>query len=189
MPGTVFETFAETAGAAADHPFLIVPARADRDWHPSGVEYSYGAGAGRGGAAARPLRRRGLRPRPPRLDPAGEPAGVLLPLPGAERAGRLHRADQSRLPARRDRLSARAQRGGAGRGAAASRGRRGEGGAERAKPLPVVECARDAGRAAAAVRTGAQAQVRPTSRANARCSTRPARRAGRRVACCRTSTR
>ena len=43
MPGTVFETFAETAGAAADHPFLIVPARADREWHPDGVAYSYGA--------------------------------------------------------------------------------------------------------------------------------------------------
>ena len=43
MSGTVFETFAATATAAADHPFLIVPARADRDWHPNGVELSYGA--------------------------------------------------------------------------------------------------------------------------------------------------
>ena len=42
MTGTVFEMFAETANAHASHPFLIVPARADRDWHPQGVEYSYG---------------------------------------------------------------------------------------------------------------------------------------------------
>lgn len=42
MPGTVFEMFAETAKGAADHPFLIVPARADRDWHPNGVAYCYG---------------------------------------------------------------------------------------------------------------------------------------------------
>jgi crotonobetaine/carnitine-CoA ligase len=39
---TVFEMFAATARGAADHPFLMVPARADRDWHPGGVEYSYG---------------------------------------------------------------------------------------------------------------------------------------------------
>lgn len=43
MPNSVAETFAATAQAAADHPFLIVPARADRDWHPDGAEYSYGA--------------------------------------------------------------------------------------------------------------------------------------------------
>jgi crotonobetaine/carnitine-CoA ligase len=39
---TVYAMFAATAKAAADHPFLIVPARADRDWHPDGVAYSYG---------------------------------------------------------------------------------------------------------------------------------------------------
>jgi crotonobetaine/carnitine-CoA ligase len=38
---TVFEMFAATAKAAGEHPFLIVPARADRDWNPDGVEYSY----------------------------------------------------------------------------------------------------------------------------------------------------
>ena len=42
MHGTVFELFAETAKAGADHTFLIVPARADRDWYPGGVEFSYG---------------------------------------------------------------------------------------------------------------------------------------------------
>jgi crotonobetaine/carnitine-CoA ligase len=34
--------FAATAKGAADHPFLIVPARADRDWHPGGSAYRYG---------------------------------------------------------------------------------------------------------------------------------------------------
>ncbi len=43
MPNTVFETFAATAEAHPDHPFLIVPARADRDWSPDGFEVSYGA--------------------------------------------------------------------------------------------------------------------------------------------------
>jgi acyl-CoA synthetase (AMP-forming)/AMP-acid ligase II len=42
MLATVFATFAVTAREAADHPFLIVPARTDRDWHPGGVEFSYG---------------------------------------------------------------------------------------------------------------------------------------------------
>ena len=42
MSGTVFETFAATAEGAPAHPFLIVPARADRKWHPGGVDYSYG---------------------------------------------------------------------------------------------------------------------------------------------------
>jgi acyl-CoA synthetase (AMP-forming)/AMP-acid ligase II len=42
MPSTVFEMFAATAEAAGEHPFLIVPARADRDWHPNGLAYSYG---------------------------------------------------------------------------------------------------------------------------------------------------
>src|SRR5262245_10765299 len=43
MPSTVAEVFAATARAHATHPFLIVPARADRDWSPSGAEISYGA--------------------------------------------------------------------------------------------------------------------------------------------------
>ncbi|MBX9590487.1 MAG: AMP-binding protein [Hyphomonadaceae bacterium] len=43
MTGTVFEMFTATAKVAAAHPFLIVPARADRDWHPGGVDYSYAA--------------------------------------------------------------------------------------------------------------------------------------------------
>jgi crotonobetaine/carnitine-CoA ligase len=42
MHDTVFEMFAATANGVADHPFLIVPARADRDWHPAGIEYSFG---------------------------------------------------------------------------------------------------------------------------------------------------
>ena len=48
MPSTVAETFADTARANAAHPFLIVPARADRDWQPAGVEMSYGAALARG---------------------------------------------------------------------------------------------------------------------------------------------
>jgi acyl-CoA synthetase (AMP-forming)/AMP-acid ligase II len=42
MTDTVAGAFIATAKAAAGHPFLIVPARADRDWHPGGVAYSYG---------------------------------------------------------------------------------------------------------------------------------------------------
>jgi crotonobetaine/carnitine-CoA ligase len=43
MPSTVAEVFAATAREHARHPFLIVPARADRDWSPRGSELSYGA--------------------------------------------------------------------------------------------------------------------------------------------------
>src|SRR5262245_25691587 len=43
MAGTVAEAFAATAHGA--HLFLIVPARADRDWHPNGGEFSYAAAA------------------------------------------------------------------------------------------------------------------------------------------------
>jgi len=46
MASTVAEAFAATAKAHPAHPFLIVPARADRDWCPQGVEYSYGATLG-----------------------------------------------------------------------------------------------------------------------------------------------
>ncbi len=42
MANTVAGLFLDTAKDAAGHPFLIVPARADRDWHPAGVAYSYG---------------------------------------------------------------------------------------------------------------------------------------------------
>ena len=38
---TVFEAFATTAAAHADNKFLIVPARADRNWLSGGKEFSY----------------------------------------------------------------------------------------------------------------------------------------------------
>jgi crotonobetaine/carnitine-CoA ligase len=43
MPVSVFDVFAATARAHPAHPFLIVPARVDRDWHPGGVAFTYGA--------------------------------------------------------------------------------------------------------------------------------------------------
>ncbi len=46
MASTVAEAFAATAKAHPARPFLIVPGRADRDWCPQGVEYSYGATLG-----------------------------------------------------------------------------------------------------------------------------------------------
>jgi acyl-CoA synthetase (AMP-forming)/AMP-acid ligase II len=41
----VAETFAATAAENGGLPFLIVPARAGRDWHPAGVEVSYAEAA------------------------------------------------------------------------------------------------------------------------------------------------
>ncbi len=46
MANTVAQAFAATAAQHGGRPFLIVPARADRDWHPAGVEMSYAAVAG-----------------------------------------------------------------------------------------------------------------------------------------------
>jgi acyl-CoA synthetase (AMP-forming)/AMP-acid ligase II len=43
MAETVAEAFAATAAAHGAHPFLIVPARPDRPWHPDGAAFSYGA--------------------------------------------------------------------------------------------------------------------------------------------------
>jgi crotonobetaine/carnitine-CoA ligase len=43
MTNTVAEVFSATAAENASQTFLIVPHRADRDWYPDGVEYSYGA--------------------------------------------------------------------------------------------------------------------------------------------------
>jgi crotonobetaine/carnitine-CoA ligase len=45
MTSTVAQTFAATAAASGQHPFLIVPARLDRDWHPEGQEIAYAAAA------------------------------------------------------------------------------------------------------------------------------------------------
>src|SRR5262245_18723098 len=45
MAGTVAEAFAARAVPHGAHLFLIVPARADRDWHPNGGEFSYAAAA------------------------------------------------------------------------------------------------------------------------------------------------
>lgn len=42
LADTVFAAFRETARAHPDKPFLCVPARAERDWLPQGVEYTYG---------------------------------------------------------------------------------------------------------------------------------------------------
>jgi crotonobetaine/carnitine-CoA ligase len=41
MSTTIYTCFKSTASAHADRPFLCVPARADRDWLPEGVELSY----------------------------------------------------------------------------------------------------------------------------------------------------
>ena len=189
MPGTVFETFAETAGAAADHPFLIVPARADRDWHASGVEYSYGqalaeverlrdlyaaAGYGHGHRVSILLENRpefffhylalnalGVCIVPINPDYRHDEIAYLLEHSEVELAVVLpHRVVDVAKAA-----------------------------AERAKPLPVVnahampaELPRPSGPASG------KGAPNPDS-ANARCSIRPALRAGRRVACCRTSTR
>ena len=146
--------FAATAKDAADHPFLIVPARADRDWHPNGVAYSYGdtlreverlrdlyvaAGYGHGHRVSILLENR---------------PEFFFHYLALNARRRLHRADQSRLPARRSRLSARPQRGGAGRGAAASRGRRGEGRRRARQAAARRRCARHAGRAAASAQPG-----------------------------------
>lgn len=42
MAKTVADAFAATAAAHPSQPFLIVPARADRDWHPDGGGFTYG---------------------------------------------------------------------------------------------------------------------------------------------------
>jgi acyl-CoA synthetase (AMP-forming)/AMP-acid ligase II len=46
MADTVAQAFAATAAQNGELPFLIVPARSDREWHPAGVELSYAAVAG-----------------------------------------------------------------------------------------------------------------------------------------------
>jgi acyl-CoA synthetase (AMP-forming)/AMP-acid ligase II len=43
MHNTVAEAFAATAATHDGQAFLVVPGRSDRDWHPDGVEISYGA--------------------------------------------------------------------------------------------------------------------------------------------------
>jgi acyl-CoA synthetase (AMP-forming)/AMP-acid ligase II len=45
MSNTVTQAFAATAADSGQHPFLIVPARADRGWRPAGVEMSYAEAA------------------------------------------------------------------------------------------------------------------------------------------------
>jgi len=45
MASTVAQVFAAAAAESGRHPFLIVPPRADRDWHPGGVELSYAEAA------------------------------------------------------------------------------------------------------------------------------------------------
>jgi hypothetical protein len=45
MPNIVAEVLAATAAENGALAFLIVPPRADRDWHPAGVEVSYAEGA------------------------------------------------------------------------------------------------------------------------------------------------
>jgi crotonobetaine/carnitine-CoA ligase len=45
MVTTVAQAFAATAQESGGNPFLMVPARADRDWQPAGVEVSYAEAA------------------------------------------------------------------------------------------------------------------------------------------------
>ena len=61
--------------------------------------------------------------------------------------------------------------------------------AERAKPLPVVNAHAMPAELPRAVRPGPALRCSRSAIANARCSTRPAPRGGRRAACCRTSIR
>lgn len=42
LPASVFAAFKASAEAHPEKSFLCVPARVDRDWSPSGAEYSYG---------------------------------------------------------------------------------------------------------------------------------------------------
>jgi acyl-CoA synthetase (AMP-forming)/AMP-acid ligase II len=45
MPSTVAQAFATTAAESGQSPFLIVPARPDRDWRPEGVQVNYAEAA------------------------------------------------------------------------------------------------------------------------------------------------
>ena len=144
--------------------------------------------ADRDRAPARYLCGGGLRPRAPRLDPAREPAGVLFPLPRAQRDRRQHSPHQSRLPPRRGGLSARPQRGRAGRGVAASRERCDEGGRRAGQAAACGGCPCDAFPAAATFHAAAARGRAEPGDANARCSTRPAPPADPRAACSPTST-
>ena len=174
--------------AAADHPFLIVPARADRDWHPMASptatattlreverlrDLYAAAGYGHGHRVSILLENRpefffhylalnalGACIVPINPDYRHDEVAYLLDHSEVELAVVLpHRvADVAKAAA------------------------------ERAKPLPVVdahampaELPRPPGHAP---RSGA-----PGLETDARCSTRPAPRAGPRAACCRTSIR
>jgi acyl-CoA synthetase (AMP-forming)/AMP-acid ligase II len=45
MLSTVVQAFAATAAESGQHPFLIIPARSDRDWRPEGAQMSYAEAA------------------------------------------------------------------------------------------------------------------------------------------------
>ena len=60
MAGTVAEAFAAAAAAHGAHPFLVVPARADRDWCPDGAAFSYGTVAAEAAGLRERYRRAGF---------------------------------------------------------------------------------------------------------------------------------
>ena len=186
-----FRAFAATAKAHPAHPFLIVPARADRDWHPDGCRVQLRRRRSREvERLARSLRARPgtatatassilLENRPEfffhylALNALG--AGIVPINPDYRHDEVAYLLDHSEaelavvLPHRVADVAAAAARARASRCRSSMRTRCPPG----CRPRPVPR----------------RATVAPASRANARCSTRRAPRAGPRAACCRTSTR
>ena len=132
---TVYGLFRAAAAEAPDRAFLVVPPSASGAYAPGGVNPDLCRGTGAHRRQAGRLCRRGLRPRPARRDPAGEPAGLPHSLAGAERAGRVGRSGQSLLPQRGADLSARPQRLRPGGRCAGAR-RRPRGGRRGGRPAP-----------------------------------------------------
>src|SRR5262245_10389796 len=62
MASTVAEAFAAAAATHGQHPFLIVPACAERAWQPGGAEISYGAAAREIAARREVYRKAGFGP-------------------------------------------------------------------------------------------------------------------------------
>ena len=148
---TVFEAFRASAQRYAGHPFLhILPETAQIYGVPAGT-LTYARCAGRSRAAGGDLPARRLRSRSPGRPAAGEPAGVLPALAGAQRAGRVRRADQRRDALGRARVPDGPQRDLPGRHARAARrrsagrceqGRDASWSSQRPRPSPTSELRR-----------------------------------------------
>ena len=121
MHATVYDAFAAIAARTRRRRVPV-----HRVGHRRGLRHrrrraQLGRGRRRGRAPARRLRAGRLRPRPPRRPAAREPAGLLLPLVRAQRAGRQRGADQCRDALGRTDLPDRPQRDRPGGDAAATR--------------------------------------------------------------------